>query len=348
MTSALDSHFGLAKQAAKGTPITADASFDFFFFTDGNGISPQSVILPLPQEVGSGPLTRSVKKVAVSTAGAVEFIPRASSLGHLLLGAFGDVASTVGANSNSHVFRFAANPFAQPYYTFRRRAGALGGGEVAADVKVASLALNFRAADFLRAQAGFVGIAAPEFVEDVTDWAPEDALDSSPEFLTCTGAVQLAGKTLKALSGSFVMGNVISLDEQRLVGSYTPDDAEVTSRAAMLRFVVKAERDLYEQMMYDPAQSGAWVPQILRDASLVLSFKSTEEVEAGVNYSVQVAMNGADAASGNGNIAWSVDPIALRGNRQVVMAVTGMVLADTTNAANGPVSVTLVNSKASY
>ena len=71
MTSALDSHFGIAKQVAKGTAVSAASSFRYFYFSQGTGISPTPIVLPLDQEIGAGSLIRSVDKVGISTGGGI-------------------------------------------------------------------------------------------------------------------------------------------------------------------------------------------------------------------------------------------------------------------------------------
>ncbi len=348
MTSALNSHFGLAKQTGKGSAVTANGSFKYFYFSDGTGISPVPIVLPLDQEIGSGPLIRDVKKVGVSSGGAINFIPRPDSLGLLLLGALGDVSTASGVDLYTHTLKFASDPFTQPYFTARRRVASIG-GDIASDVKLAQLQFNFRAANFLRASAGFVGIGEPSYIQDASVWSADDYLDDTPPFLTCKGSVDLPdGNSLKAIEGSLTVGNVIPLQEQFILGSYTPDDAELNSRAVAMRFVVKADVDLYEKMMYDPAQSGAWVPDILKEADMSVEFETAEEITAGNPYKISFHFNGQDQASGNGNVAWSVEPISLRGNRQVLMAITGIVLADTTGATDGPFSAQLVNDTPAY
>jgi hypothetical protein len=346
MTSALDSHVGLAKQTAKGTAITADASFKYLFFNDGPGMTPAPIVLPLDQEIGAGPLVRDMEKVGISSAGNMNFIPRANTLGLLLLGALGAVSSVTGSTPKEHTFKFAANEFDVPYFTFRRRSSALGGGEVFPDVRVASVGLNFRAANFLRGQAAFLGVGLPEYVDDVAAWTPASYLDTTPPMLTCKGALSIDGESFKALSGSVVMGNVMPMQEQAIVGQYNFDDAEIVSRAIIIQLVVKAQAALYEKMMYDINQGGQWTPGIFKTADIGISFESTQEISAGAPYKVEVFANGQN--DNTSNIAWSVAPIALRGNRQVTMAVTGMILADTTSYADGPFSVKLTNTQSAY
>jgi len=349
MTSALDSHFGLAKQTAKGTENTTDNDFKYFFFSEGTGISPQPVNLPLEQEIGSGSLTREVEKVGISSGGAINFVPRPDTLGRILQGCLGKCVTVTGADYHTHTFKFDTNEFVTPYYTFRRRVGALGIGERFPDVRMAGLTLNFNAQDYLRAQLGLIGVSAPVAVTSTTAWSAATKLDTTPPFITTTGDIELpAGSALKALSGSLTMGVNMPLDEQWIIGSLTPDDAEIVNRAIMLNLVVKGNEDLYRKMMYDPAGGLSWVAGVFKEADITLTFKSTRMIGASAQpYELQVNFNG-EAAAGSPNVAWTVQSIALRGNRQVLMSVTGIVLADPASYVDGPFSVTLINDVASY
>lgn len=108
---------------------------------------------------------------------------------------------------------------------------------------------------------------------------------------------------------------------------------------------VKIDDDtLYEQMMYDPAAGGSWVAAIFREADIKLEFLSDA-----ATYKFLIEANGANEASGDANIYWSAQPLALRAQRQVVMAITGMFTAtDWGTYTDGPIKFTLVNQHAAY
>ena len=92
MTAAEGSFLGLAKQTAYGTPNTTDSSFKYLLFQQGS-IAPNNVVIPLDAEVGGGALMRSMVKVAVSSGGAIQVVPRPETLGHFLYGVTGAVTS---------------------------------------------------------------------------------------------------------------------------------------------------------------------------------------------------------------------------------------------------------------
>jgi len=93
MASAERSFFGLAKQSAVQVPNTTDGDFDYILFTQGQ-IGPASIVSPLDPEVGGGALLRGLTKLGVNVAGTIpRFTPRPNTLGHLFLGALGNVAT---------------------------------------------------------------------------------------------------------------------------------------------------------------------------------------------------------------------------------------------------------------
>ncbi len=157
MSASERSFLGLAKQVSQGTPISLDTAFQYLLFTEG-ALAPQSINLPMDDEIGGGAMLNGVDRVGVSSSGVLSFIPRPASVGHLLLGALGQSAApvTVGTSGRRHVFTLPADQFDAPYYTVRTRPGGLW-GEQFQDMRVASLALTWKAADRVRGQVGFMG-----------------------------------------------------------------------------------------------------------------------------------------------------------------------------------------------
>ncbi len=153
--------------------------------------------------------------------------------------------------------------------------------------------------------------------------------------------------SLKALRGSITIGNAMPLDEQFITGQLNVDDIELVSRTIAMTFLVKADQTLYEKMMYDPAQSGTWTAEIFREADMVMEFETGANIpDATDPYKLSFHVNG--QSDSDANVAWSVAPINLQGNRQVTMAITAMVLADTFGATDGPFSAQLINTTPAY
>jgi hypothetical protein len=274
----------------------------------------------------------------------LEFIPRPSSLGKLLMGALGQVTSTLHPTATlatDHVFELGGDQFAAPYYTIRSSPGALW-GEVMRDMRVSGLSLSWEGANFLRGSASFVGGLPAKAV--TTAWAPSTYLDSGPQFISPISDIELPTSTdVKCLSGSFTAGMAIPMDQQWIVGSYSPDDFDITSRAFAVSLLLKiTDGALYSRMTYDPAGTDAWVADMMREANFKLQFNSPTMAEGAHPYQLTIAGNGGSGAAAN--VVWTASPIGLRPGQQIVMAVTGIFLA----SSNAPISVTLTNLDAAY
>lgn len=344
MTASEKSFIGFAKQASKGTPITADAAFSYMLFTQG-GISPAPVNLPLDMEVGGGALQRDVQKMGVMSGGRLSFIPRPHTLGFAFLGATGNIATTDNLDgSYTHAFKLGTDQFSAPYFTGRQDVGGMYGEQIQ-DMRFNSLALAFRGARFVTGQVGLVG-GLPAKINDMATWAALAKVDGGPQFIAPLGTIELPAATaLKVVAGSFVASSAIPLDEQWIVGSYQPDAFDITQRAFALQMSVKIEAgDLYTKMMYDPAGGAAWVAQVMREASFVLKFDSPVEAAPSEPYSFSIAANGESGA--DANVVWTCQPIVLQAGRNIMLNITGTFLADP--LAGDPITLSLTNTTAAY
>jgi hypothetical protein len=339
MTQAEGSFVGLAKQVAKGTPNVTDGDFKYVLFRNSS-LAPNPIVIPLDQEVGGGAMLRSLVKVGVNSGGGLDIIPRPQTLGDFLYGALGDVASAaLGAGGFTHTFTLPTDQFDAPWYTIRSAPGNLW-GEQFQDCRVSGLVISFAGARFLEGAVQFLG-GLPAKVSTAA-WAAAAKVDSGPQFLSPLGTIALPTATeAKVLSGSVAFGLAIPLDEQYIVGSYSPDDFDINQRSMVITLNVKITDDvLYRRMMYDPSDGAAWVADMYQEADMNLTFDSPTEAEPGVPYSINI-----DANAANDNIFWSATPIALRAGRQIVMRVTGV----TTGLNSGePMTVSLTNQEASY
>ena len=336
MTASENSVIGLARQTAKGVPNVTDNLFTYFLFTQGGG-GPNSVVIPLDQEVGGGALLRNVVKVGVTSGGQYQMIPRVDSIGHFLAAALGNAAVT-GVGPYTHTFDLGADQFAAPYYTIRQSPGMIF-GEQLQDCRVNAFALNWRAPDFIRGACGIMG-GLPAVVSPAA-WTPSTYLDRSAQFLTPVSTFEVPLATpIKVLSGSIVFGLNIPLDEQWIAGSYSPDAFDINSRSVTVQLVTKIESaSLYQRMAYDPASGNAWVVDMLREANFLIRFLSDQDAAVATPYSLTIAGNG--LSGDNANVVWSVSPIAMAAGRQLTAVITGSFLASPT--VDAPIEVTLVN-----
>jgi hypothetical protein len=160
------------------------------------------------------------------------------------------------------------------------------------------------------------------------------------------GTIELpVGTPLKVIAGSFIASAAIPMDEQWVVGSYSPDAFDIVQRAYALQMAVKiSDDDLYTQMMYDPDGGSAWVAQVMREAAFTLVFNSPIEAATGVPFSLSIAANG--QSGNNANVTWSCQPIVLNAGRNIILNITGTFLADP--LAGDPITLTLTNTTESY
>ena len=206
---------------------------------------------------------------------------------------------------------------------------------------MAGLAISFAAARFAEGAVTFQG-GLPTPVSTAT-WSALAKVDSGPQFLAPVSSLALPSATpIKVLSGSVAFGLAIPLDEQWIVGSYSPDDFAINQRSMILTYNVKiADETLYKKMVYDGVgAAAAWTANMYAEADLTLNLQSPIEASTGNPYELDIQASPADD-----NVLWTAAPIGLRAGRQVVMAVTGVVKNINTG---DPITVELVNQKASY
>jgi hypothetical protein len=294
--------------------------------------------------VGGGAMTRNVLKVGVMSGGQLEIIPRPATLGTFFHGITGAVNTVDGTDGSfEHTFTLS-DQFASPWYTIRNAPGQLQ-GEQFADCKVASLALSWRAANFVRGAVGFQGVGVPEVVS-MASWAAPSKVDGGPQFLAPLGKIELpTGQAVYVTAGSFTAGIQMPFDEQWVVGSYSPQTLSITKRAYVLSLAVKIEdAALYKKIMYDGNGGSTWLPAIFREASFSLEFASDVQAAASKPFRFSIAANGQTGA--DANVTWSAQPINMQAGRQLIMAVTGTFLASPDG--NTPLTIKLTNDVASY
>ena len=243
--------------------------------------------------------------------------------------------------SYTHEFSLGADQFDAPYYTVRSSPGNLW-GEQYQDCRFNALMMEFRGGGFVSGAAGIVG-GLPKKVA-TTSWAALGKVDSGPQLVAPVSAIELpSGASASVLSGSFTAGMSIPMDQQWVVGSYSPDGFDITSRAFALSLNIKiSDGALYSKIMYDPAGGSEWTADLFREADIKFELKSNQLAGIKKYHSFSVAGNGKSGS--DANVVWSATPISLRAGQQIVMNVTGIFLADATQ----PVKLTLVNDKSSY
>ena len=358
MATAIKSYIGLAKQTGQSTlgsvdaKVTTDANFQYLLWNNGPGMTPQEVVDQLPQELGSGALPRTADKLAVNAAGQLEFIPRPTAIGDILWGLLGDVSTVTGSpvsGANTHTFKFASNEFDLPWWTFRMK-NPLWAGEFT-DCRIMDLTLTMNAAQRLQGTLAILGIT-PQFEDyaDTSGWNESSQIDSGPVFLTCRGTAELPdGTSMQARNLTLRVTNVINIDLERIIGSYTPVGLTVISRAAMITFTATVtSAALYKKLQYTQGSGDDWDASLYKEANLDLSVESSSYITGTTPYKLSIHANGRTESDGDANIIWTVQPVMYRPNDKIVMQWTGFITEDSYGATDGPLSIQLVNGETSY
>jgi hypothetical protein len=244
-----------------------------------------------------------------------------------------------GDGSYQHTFKIGADPADVPYFTMRRRV-AQSFGEQVDDCKFASLAMDMAAINYVTGEFAAAGIT-PTLVDDVSSWSP--APDSSAPFVACTGAVALetgdTPTTLPVRAANLTIANAQAIDENFIIGQYTPRDIDVVGRVVALEYVVLVTgADLYGELMYDPAGGTDWLPDVFDTAAVQhLTFKSAENIP-GTSSPYELTLAGAAAQ-------WAATPIGMRGQGNVMVRVAGNIVQP---GSGDPITLVLKNNVASY
>ena len=181
-------------------------------------------------------------------------------------------------------------------------------GEQIQDTRIRALALTWRGANFLRGTAAFMG-GLPTPV-DTAAWTPPRkstaARSSSPQYRpsSCRQAFPP-----RFLAGSFAAGMNIPLDQQWVVGSYTPDAMDITNRTFVVSLTLKIDDGtLYKKMSTILRPAAAWAASLMREANFKVQFMSDIEADVGVPYCLTIKGNGQTDA--DANVVWSPPPSA--------------------------------------
>ncbi len=214
------------------------------------------------------------------------------------------------------------------------------------DMRFSTLSLAWRGGRFVTGAMGLVG-GLPSKVSTAL-WDAQLQVDGGPPFIAPLGHIELpTGAKLAVTSGSFIASASIPLDEQWVVGSYSPEAFDITQRAYMLQLAVKiSDASLFTKIQYDPAGGSAWVASMFKEADIRLDFASPQLAAPGKPFSFAIKANAQNAASGKANIAWTAAPISMQAGRNILMNLVGTVLADPDGSS--PVSLELVNQTDAY
>ncbi len=309
-----------------------------------------------PPEIGGTNNPTGAYKSGHYFAGRVSLQPRLNGvLGWLLLAATGNSASGVSAedaNLFDHVFSQApGNASFIPFMSVRKVIpGTDKFGDTGSDCIVSGMTWNFPQVGPATMDMDIVGrLCTLDNDPDVNfTWANTyENYDSVPMSMTGTGIV-LAGFSNDPLPATgarvTLANNTTTVQEERVIGSYFPDDYATRQRALQVEFTYKWADGALWRYIYnggDPADLG-FLP-CLDFTSFNLRVESPCEIE-GTN-TIAYPWSITFAAP---KIDWQVSPIQLEGDEIISLQLTGTALEADTTDPEDYFTITLQNETASY
>ena len=127
-------------------------------------------------------------------------------------------------------------------------------------------------------------------------WDAASDVDSGPQFSPPSRLIELPTATpVKVLGGSFQAGLAMPLDEQWIVGSYSPDDFDITMRSFAISFLLKIT-DAHA-LLEDDLRPGRRLhlggqPVLARPTSSSRSTPTSRPITGVIRYSLTIAGNG--------------------------------------------------------
>ena len=365
MTQSTSQGIGLAYaiQAAKGTPITAGASFKKVRVNTAN-LGAQQGIGRFPIEVGGTYHPGGSFKQWYAGAGNVTWAPRLEGdIGYLLYMLMGSAASSGSALADSvyqTTFRPRTDFCNHPWMTIRRFIpNCVAGqeqGEYLGDAKMSAMQLTLGAGDPAAMSMSFLALDTGS-ASDASDWDTamtaeyEDtdsvilaSASSSPIFKAISG-IDLgdgvgADFSIPTIGFQLVVANQFSADGIRpelVVGSQQPDDAVLLGQTATFQITYKwKDPKLYRAIYNYGHASYAWSPTI---AKTTVEFEMKSPQLAGVSATqyetlkLSLTRCGLECPQG----------ITLTGGGFLSMIVTGQ--AETQQTAEEYMTAVLTNSK---
>jgi hypothetical protein len=273
-------------QEAKGT--AADTLYKLKTYDIDFGAVDDNRNVPL--EVGGGLTPTGAFKAGTFVAGGARLTPRLEGdFGWLLYAAMGsasDVANYGGeAGVYAHVFRFATDESFLPWVSIWKHIpgeGVNDGGLLVKglDCKITSLDFTVPAAGLVLAELVAVG-REPSWVEDpdLSALGVGDTEDADSLGITCVGHLKFDGTETVATQARVSIQNALTTpQEERIIGSYFPDDFVPRTRVIEVSFVYKWEDpDLYQRIMTNSTSGTEWSP-IPTEAAFEVRIDSAQNI----------------------------------------------------------------------
>jgi len=291
-------------------------------------------------------------------AGRVSLTPRLEGdFGWLLLAIAGDCVSAANATTG-FTHRFAqspTNPIFIPFLSFRRSIPGVTQdtdvGDIGKDCIIQTAVFNFPQVGPLTVDMDVMG--RDWLLDDAPElWAWADIAEpytSCPMVMKGSGIrwpnVALFGGNPLPVTNARVSlnNNTTTVQEERVIGSYFPDDFATRQRTLTVEMTYKwANPDLYRFVLNggDPAVTG--FDPCIPNSDFELRIESPCDIDEGViNHPWALQFEAP-------NMSWNASPLQLSGDDILTFDVTGTAVEAATGAAEDYFAILLENTQASY
>ncbi len=306
-----------------------------------------------PLEVGGATTPTGAFKSGAFVGGGATIHPRLEGdLGWLLYAALGTastLADTPEAGINQHVFFHALDDTDLPWLAVYKY---IPGGADDEDIMVKGLDCKITTMAFVLPQSGLVqanvGVVGREPAWEgptpaspaTSDFDPYEGPGSTP--IASRGSFQLDGSDLPATGAVIEISNGLTTPkEERILGSYFPDDFVPRSRYVQIRFTYKWENPaLCREIMTGAVDGTAWSP-IPKYTPFAAEVQSPGNIPTLANpYSLRFEAD---------RVHWrTAGPPQLAGGGMVVQNYIGLVNEAVSGLSADYVRVILENEQANY
>lgn len=311
----------------------------------------------LPPEVSPIISPKGAYKDGYFGAGQADILPRMQmALGVLLFGLMGAVSSVTGKDAdgnavsgvNTHIFKFGTSSYTIPWMAFRRRIPSANAAsdliDNIFDAKLTNMRITVPSRGKVATRITMVGRDIVQTENTVLTWANnyEDPT-AIPE--SGAGFLKVAGTEYPITGAVIEFDNGVSTpNQERVVGSFTPDDFIPLYRTATIRFVYKWSDDSLYKLIRNNGTGLAWsnLPHLFDTVGNVrgfeLSVPSAKMITGTTPYDFRIRAN---------SVTLAVDgPIELAGGTLLQQAFTATVLIPTDGSSY--IDFVLVNGQSSY
>lgn len=326
MTSAITGLTGWAIQSAKGTKAAVAATKWHKVLTCGLGVlNMEDVFDP---EVGGQAFPGGAYRGGYAVGGDVSMYPRLGGYFPYLLAAVAGTEESPSASGSAYAHTFlplSTDELDLPYLTFRRLVpGTTQLKEAFVDCRVAAMTLNFAPAAPMTVEATVLGLSSvPETDTYTPSWSSggEDVQTSVP--VGCVGSFKLNDgvTTYKPLGVQVqIVNNPYPDNEERPLFQYTREDVSLASREVSIIWTFAwKNKTLYDQLYYGDS---SWTPVVWQGSE---AFEVIAKSAGNISGASQPYLISFQAAK----VMWSMEPVRLMGNRNILMRIVGRVLDNT-------------------